>query len=140
MATFLQFVQLYAASQVGCLQLRELNTTSFPLSGINISSRGFPVKKIAQVLWNRAVYQIAVTKPLSAEGKDTSYSPLQIPVYLSNPLKTPYFQGFSLALCSNLMYFPCFCPYEPKQGKVFYSPPTTLSSNLAEVRSAFLVA
>ena len=34
----------------------------------------------------------------------------QIPVYLSNPLKTLYFQGFSLALCSNLMYFPLFLP------------------------------
>ena len=34
----------------------------------------------------------------------------QIPVYLSNPLKALYFQGFSLALCSNLMYFPLFLP------------------------------
>ena len=38
-----------------------------------------------------------------------------------------------------LCIFPCFCPYEQLQGKVFY-PPTTLSSNPAVVRFASLVA
>lgn len=38
-----------------------------------------------------------------------------------------------------MLTFPCFCPYEVKQGKAFYSP-TTLSSSRAEVRLASLEA
>lgn len=33
------------------------------------------------------------------------------------------------------MHIPLFCPYEPKQGEIFVqTSPTTLSSNLTEVR------
>ena len=38
-----------------------------------------------------------------------------------------------------MLSFPCFFPYEVKQGKVFYSP-TTLSSSRADVRFASLEA
>ena len=55
-------------------------------------------------------------------------------------LKRCIFKAFRLPCVPTLCIFPCFCPYEPKQGKVFYSPPTTLSSSLAEVRFASLVA
>ena len=55
-------------------------------------------------------------------------------------LKRCIFNAFRLPCVPTLCIFPCFCPYEPKQGKVFYSPPTTLSSSLAEVRFASLVA
>ena len=55
-------------------------------------------------------------------------------------LKRCIFKAFRLPCVPTLCIFPCFCPYELKQGKVFYSPPTTLSSSLAEVRFASLVA
>lgn len=64
----------------------------------------------------------------------------KIHVYLLNPLKTPYFQGVSPVLCSNLMYLPLFLPLRAETRANFYSPPTTLSSSLAEVRFASLVA
>ena len=41
-----------------------------------------------------------------------------------------------LCCVQTLCSFPCFCPYAAKQGKFFHSPPTTLSSSLAEVRFA----
>ena len=49
------------------------------------------------------------------------------------------FKAFRLSNVQTLCIFPCFCPYQPKQGKLFYSSPTTLSKSLAEVRFASLV-
>ena len=43
----------------------------------------------------------------------------QIPVYLLNPLKTLYFQGVSLVLCSSLMYFPLFLPLRAETRESF---------------------
>ena len=46
-------------------------------------------------------------------------SPLQIPIYLLNPLKTLYFQGISPILCSNLMCFPLFLPLRAETRESF---------------------
>ena len=56
--------------------------------------------------------------------------------FLSNP---SIYQINTAAHTQIMLTFPCFCPYEVKQGKVFYSP-TTLSSSRAEVRLASLEA
>ena len=49
------------------------------------------------------------------------------------------FKAFRLSNVQTLCIFPCFCPYQPKQGKFFYASPTTLSKSLAEVLFASLV-
>ena len=54
-------------------------------------------------------------------------------------LKPLILQGISPAQCSVFMYFPLFLPLRAETRATFYSPPTTLSSSLAEVRFASLV-
>ena len=48
------------------------------------------------------------------------------------PPENAVFKAFRLFCVPTLCIFPCFCPYEPKQGKVFFVS-ATLSSDLAEV-------
>lgn len=56
------------------------------------------------------------------------------------PLKKPCnIRRFRLSNPQTVCTFPCFFPYGLKQGKVFYSPLTTLSSSRAELRFASLV-
>lgn len=56
------------------------------------------------------------------------------------PLKKPCnIRRFRLLNPQTVCTFPCFFPYGLKQGKVFYSPLTTLSSSRAELRFASLV-
>ena len=61
-------------------------------------------------------------------------------IYPTIPLKTLYLQGFSPFTTAHFMYFPLFLPLRAETRESFYSPPTTLSSNLAELRFASLVA
>ena len=63
----------------------------------------------------------------------------QIPICLSNPQKPLIFQGFTPVFHSNLICLPLFLPLRAETRATFYSPPTTLSSSLAEVRFASLV-
>ena len=63
----------------------------------------------------------------------------QIPIYLSNPQEPLIFQGFTPVFHSNLICLPLFLPLRAETRATFYSPPTTLSSSLAEVRFASLV-
>ena len=64
---------------------------------------------------------------------------LQIGICLSNPQKPLIFQGFTPVFHSNLICLPLFLPLRAGTRATFYSPPTTLSSSLAEVRFASLV-
>ena len=50
-----------------------------------------------------------------------------------------YFQGIFAVKCQILMFCPCFCPYQPKQGQILYCP-TTISSSFADFFFASLVA
>lgn len=50
-----------------------------------------------------------------------------------------YFQGIFAVKCLILMFCPCFCPYQPKQGQVLYCP-TTISSSSADFFFASQVA
>ena len=63
----------------------------------------------------------------------------QIPICLFNPQKPLIFQGFTPVFHSNLICLPLFLPLRAETRAIFYSPPTTLSSSLAEVRFASLV-
>ncbi len=63
----------------------------------------------------------------------------QIGICLSNPQKPLIFQGFTPVFRSNLICLPLFLPLRAETRATFYSPPTTLSSSLAEVRFASLV-
>ena len=49
-----------------------------------------------------------------------------------------YFQGFFDVKCQILMFCPCFCPYQSKQGQMLYCP-TTISSSFADFFFASLV-
>ena len=60
-------------------------------------------------------------------------------ICLSNPQKPLIFQGFTPVFRSNLICLPLFLPLRAETRATFYSPPTTLSSSLAEVRFASLV-
>ena len=48
--------------------------------------------------------------------------PSAIPVYLFKPLKSLYFQGISLVLCLDLMYFPLFLPLRAETREIFVIP------------------
>ena len=50
-----------------------------------------------------------------------------------------FFQGIFAVKCLILMFCPCFCPYQPKQGQILYCP-TTISSSFADFFFASLVA
>ena len=63
----------------------------------------------------------------------------QLGICLSNPQKPLIFQGFTPVFHSNLICLPLFLPLRAETRATFYSPPTTLSSSLAEVRFASLV-
>lgn len=63
----------------------------------------------------------------------------QIRICLFNPQKPLIFQGFTPVFHSNLICLPLFLPLRAETRAIFYSPPTTLSSSLAEVRFASLV-
>ena len=63
----------------------------------------------------------------------------KIVICLSNPQKPLIFQGFTPVFYSNLICLPLFLPLRAGTRATFYSPPTTLSSSLAEVRFASLV-
>lgn len=63
----------------------------------------------------------------------------EIAICLSNPQKPLIFQGFTPVFHSNLICLPLFLPLRAETRATFYSPPTTLSSSLAEVRFASLV-
>lgn len=65
--------------------------------------------------------------------------PCSITICLSNPQKPLIFQGFTPVFRSNLICLPLFLPLRAETRATFYSPPTTLSSSLAEVRFASLV-
>ena len=73
-----------------------------------------------------------------AKRRQSQYAK-QIEICLSNPQKPLIFQGFTPVFHSNLICLPLFLPLRAKTRATFYSPPTTLSSSLAEVRFASLV-
>ena len=89
----------------------------------------------AKLLVNTLGYKIFDTiEDSSIKQKDD-----QILFCLSNPQKPSIFQGFTPVFRSNLICLPLFLPLRAETRATFYSPPTTLSSSLAEVRFASLV-
>ena len=65
---------------------------------------------------------------------------LKLSFIYSTLYKSRIFKVYHLLNVQTVCVFPWFCPYEPKQGKFFISPPITLSSSLAQVRFTSLVA
>lgn len=93
------------------------------------------------VLVNRTRFTSSLKNELAKE-LDLLAQKTRIPKskFIVLPLKKPCnIRRFRLSNPQTVCTFPCFFPYGLKQGKVFYSPLTTLSSSRAELRFASLV-
>ena len=100
-----------------------------PLSVVLSGANTHDVKLLEETLDHSVIF-----RPEPEEGHP------QNRYFIVLPLKKPCnIRRFRLLNPQTVCTFPCFFPYGLKQGKVFYSPLTTLSSSRAELRFASLV-
>ena len=127
----LHLVNLSAAANTAFAPAKRCMALSFAIGILCLLS----MPQIGNII---AHYRICVNR-LNVTAAAIRNRRRKIMICLSNTQKPLIFQGFTPVFHSNLICLPLFLPLRAKTRATFYSPPTTLSSSLAEVRFASLV-